>query len=78
MTEQNKLINNLYEKINELVATINQKDRFIAELQRTIDKQAQRLDKADGWYKYFQDRPDMVFKGAGILVIMGKNDLKEQ
>jgi len=65
----------LLKAANEALIT---KERFIAELQRTINKQAQNLDKADGWYKYFQDRPDMVFKGAGILVIMGKNDLKEQ
>lgn len=71
MTPTDQLIDKLNEKLLE-------KNRFIAELQRTIDKQGKKLDKVDGWYKYFQDRPDMVFKGAGILVIMDKNDLKEQ
>lgn len=66
------------DQILQLRQECKEKSILLRQMQATIDKQARSLDKADGWYKYFQDRPDMVFKGAGILVIMGKNDLKEQ
>jgi len=64
----------LLKAANEALIT---KERFIAELQRTIYKQAQSLDKADAWYKYFQDRPDMVFTGKEVLGIMRENALNE-
>lgn len=64
----------LLKAANEALIT---KERFIAELQRTIDKQGKNLDKADGWYKYFQDRPDMVFTGKEVLGIMRENALSE-
>jgi len=78
MTQEEQLISKLYEKTNELVAAINQKDRFIAELQRTIDKQAKNLDKADSWYKYFQKYPNLEFTGAEIVAIMRENALSGQ
>jgi len=65
------------EQILQLRQECKEKSILLRQMQATIYKQAQSLDKADAWYKYFQDRPDMVFTGKEVLGIMRENALNE-